>query len=118
MASIRGRRPRSVVAAQQALYTEPLIDWSSPRLILIAKEFNEYDKYTVNRIGANIELWTYRLYADELLQLDPLFVPEASRRRPGGEVEKGRRRAGKGKQLTVESHLKGKPENIRELMEL
>ncbi len=94
-----------MVAAQQALYTEPLIDWSSPRLILIAKEFNEYDKYAVNRIGANIELWTYRLYADELLQLDPLFVPEASRRRPGAEVEKRRAGGERGKASRSPSNL-------------
>ena len=107
-----------VVAAQQALNSETKIDWSSPRLILIAEEFNEYDKYAVNRIGANIELWTYRLYSDGLLQLEPLFVPEASRRRPADEVQNGKRRPKEGKQFTVESRLKGKPENVRELMEL
>jgi predicted transport protein len=43
-------------------------------VILIAESFSEYDKYAVNRIGANIELWTFRKYGDDLLYLDSLFV--------------------------------------------
>ncbi len=40
------------------------IDWSQPRLILIASSFNRYDKYAINRMSENIELWTYTLYED------------------------------------------------------
>jgi predicted transport protein len=62
------------LAVQNALGQEVKIDWSRPRLILVAESFSEYDKYAVNRIGANIELWIFRKYGDDLLYLDPLFV--------------------------------------------
>jgi len=60
--------------AQKACGSGVKIDWSRPRVILIAESFSEYDKYAVNRIGTNIELWTYRKYGDNLLYLDSLFV--------------------------------------------
>jgi len=60
--------------AQKECGTEAKIDWSRPRVILIAESFSEYDKYAVNRIGANIELWTYRKYGEDLLYLDALFI--------------------------------------------
>jgi predicted transport protein len=62
------------IAAQRVCGVGVKIDWSRPRLILIAESFSEYDKYAVNRIGANIELWTFRKYGDDLLYLDSLFV--------------------------------------------
>lgn len=65
--------------AQETLGNDLEIDWSSPRLILVAESFSEYDKYAVNRIGANIQLWTYRRYGDGFLFLDAIFstVPQA-----------------------------------------
>ena len=62
------------LAAQEELGTDIEIDWSSPRLILVAESFSEYDKYAVNRIGANIQLWTYRRYGDDFLFLDSIFA--------------------------------------------
>lgn len=62
------------LAAQKACGSDVKIDWSRPRLILIAESFSDYDKYAVNRIGANIELWTYRRYGIDLLFLDAIFV--------------------------------------------
>jgi hypothetical protein len=61
------------IAAQETLGKDIEIDWSSPRLILVAESFSEYDKYAVNRIGANIQLWTYRKYGDGFLFLDSIF---------------------------------------------
>jgi predicted transport protein len=62
------------LAAQETLGKDVEIDWSSPRLILVAESFSEYDKYAVNRIGANIQLWTYRKYGDGYLFLDSIFA--------------------------------------------
>ena len=62
------------LAAQETCGSLVKIEWSHPRLILIAESFSDYDKYAVNRIGANIELWTYRKYGEDLLYLDPIFV--------------------------------------------
>lgn len=60
--------------AQEKLGKDTEIDWSSPRLILVAESFSEYDKYAVNRIGANIQLWTYRKYGDDFLFLESIFA--------------------------------------------
>ena len=62
------------IAAQEALGKDVEIDWASPRLILVAESFSEYDKYAVNRIGANIQLWTYRKYGDGFLFLESIFA--------------------------------------------
>ncbi len=62
------------LAAQKTCGPTVKIDWSRPRLILIAESFSEYDKYAVNRIGANIELWTYHLYEENMLILESIFV--------------------------------------------
>lgn len=61
------------LVAQEKLGKDIEIDWSSPRLILVAESFSEYDKYAVNRIGANIQLWTYRRYGDDFLFLESIF---------------------------------------------
>jgi predicted transport protein len=108
-----------IVAAQERLGPSVKIEWGSPRLILIAEDFTEYDKYAVNRIGANIELWSYRLYQDGLLFLDPIFVPEASRARPT-LVPKSETKTEEAEEIhyDLDWHLAGKPEEIRELMGL
>ncbi len=46
------------------------IDWSQPRLILIASSFNKYDKYAINRMSENIELWTYTLYENGIFEVN------------------------------------------------
>ncbi len=55
--------------AETALTPGLEFDWSSPRLILLAQSFNRYDQYAVNRISERIELWTYRMYGDDVLEL-------------------------------------------------
>jgi predicted transport protein len=70
-----------VVAAQQKLgeTAAAQITWDRPRLILVAEEFTNYDKYAVNRIGANIELWTYRLYEGIFLLLEPIHATRSQK---------------------------------------
>lgn len=48
------------------------IDWSVPRLICIAADFNKYDEHAVRQMSRNIELIRYRLFGDELLLLDQI----------------------------------------------
>ncbi len=103
------------IAVQKFLGKEVEIDWSNPRLILIAEGFSEYDKYAVNRIGANIELWTFRKYGEDLLYLDPIYLADTSR------TPKRQRTIPSPKDIreipvyTVGYHLDGKPETTQEL---
>lgn len=46
------------------------VDWSAPRLICIAGDFNKYDDHAVKQIQRNIELIRYRRFGPELLMLD------------------------------------------------
>jgi predicted transport protein len=53
------------------------VDWSAPRLICIAGDFNKYDDHAVKQIQRNIELIRYRRYGPDLLMLDLLAVTTA-----------------------------------------
>lgn len=46
------------------------VDWSAPRLICIAGDFNQYDSHAVKQMQRNIELIRYRRFGGELLMLD------------------------------------------------
>ena len=48
------------------------VDWSAPRLICIAGDFNRYDDHAVKQIQRNIELIRYRRFGADLLMLDLL----------------------------------------------
>lgn len=50
------------------------VDWSAPRLICIAGDFNRYDDHAVKQIQRNIELIRYRRFGEELLMLDLVAV--------------------------------------------
>ena len=96
------------MAAQRALGNQISIDWSQPRLILIAESFSEYDKYAVNRIGANIELWTYRRYGDGFLYLETIFTSIPLKKQKSGKKEEDEKLV----LYTVDDHLQGKNKNI------
>ena len=119
------------IAAQKACGSDIKIDWSQPRLILVAESFSEYDKYAVNRIGANIELWTYRTYGDDLLYLEPLFITNGKSQRGEGNVpepvtvklpdeprtEISSNEDDEAPAYTINDHLKGKSNAVIELFE-
>jgi hypothetical protein len=48
------------------------VDWSAPRLICVAGDFNRYDGHAVKQIQRNIELIRYRRFGSDLLMLDLL----------------------------------------------
>ena len=109
------------IAAQEALGKDIEIDWSSPRLILVAESFSEYDKYAVNRIGANIQLWTYRKYGDGFLFLDSIFsntTQTVSKKSKTVTVNMAEEEPNE--EITVyttEDHLKDKPVELKKLFD-
>jgi predicted transport protein len=108
------------LAAQKVLGKDIEIDWSRPRLILIAEFFSEYDKFAANRIGANMELWTFRRYGEDLLYLDPIYVAEAPREKTKKfekQQEKEKEETSETPMYTLEGHLRGKSKTIRSLYE-
>jgi predicted transport protein len=108
------------LVAQEILGNDIEIDWSSPRLILVAESFSEYDKYAVNRIGANIQLWTYRRYGDGLLFLDSIFSATNQTAVKASKSLLSDANDGEVKEeivYTVEDHLQDKPSEFRLLFE-
>jgi len=58
------------ILVEKKLGKKVKIDWGQPRLILVASSFNKYDKYAINRMAENIELWNYTLYEDGILDIE------------------------------------------------
>jgi len=107
------------LAAQDVLGKDIELDWSSPRLILVAESFSEYDKYAVNRIGANIQLWTYRRYGDDFLFLESIFAT-TSQKTPKKEklIETEVSEEVEEEAIyTLDDHLKGKSEDVKVLFD-
>ncbi len=50
--------------------TTEMIDWSVPRLVCIASDFNRYDEHAVKQIDRNIDLIRYQHYPDGYLVLE------------------------------------------------
>lgn len=108
------------LAAQQTLGNEIDIDWSSPRLILVAESFSEYDKYAVNRIGANIQLWTYRRYGEDFLFLESIFATTSqkeSKKEKVTEPETVIEETEEEIVYTLDDHLNGKSEDVKILFD-
>lgn len=61
------------IAVQKTLGNGVKIDWSDVRVICIAPNYKKYDLHAVQVMGANIELWKYRLYKNNSLYLEEVF---------------------------------------------
>lgn len=86
---------------------------------MVAKSFSEYDKYAVNRIGANIQLWTYRKYGGDLLFLESIFAT-TSQKPPKKEKVETKEDAGENQAeeeiiYTLEDHLNEEPDETKAL---
>ena len=57
--------------------TADTVDWSTPRLICVAGDFNRYDDHAVKQIQRNIELIRYRRFGTDLLMLDLIATATA-----------------------------------------
>jgi predicted transport protein len=115
------------VAARKALEGPVEIDWSDIRVICLAPNYKKYDLHAVQVMGANIELWTYRLYANGAFYIEEVYLkslasPSVTSADGSGKnpvmVAAGKK-AAVTKALggwTFEWHLEGKPPHICELL--
>lgn len=115
------------IAVQQALGNDAKVDWSDVRVICIAPNYKKYDLHAVQVMGANIELWKYRLfkngsiYLEEVFQASKSAISAISEKVVGKNpvmVEAGRKAAQVRATATYdfEEHLEGKPAHIQTLM--
>lgn len=114
------------IAVQKALGSGTPVDWSDIRVICIAPNYKKYDLHAVQVMGANIELWRYRLFTNSSLYLEEVFhnvmkAATAGSIQKGGndpvmmQVEQDEQKSTPAV-YTFEEHLEGKPESIQELM--
>ena len=64
------------VAAKNKLGNGLKISWDNPKMILVAQDYNKYDKYAVNQIGYDIYLYKYIAYKTGELYLENINVQE------------------------------------------
>jgi len=114
------------VAVNSALGGEVEIDWSDVRVICLARGYKKYDLHAVKMMGANIELWQYRLFENGALYLEEVFgrsaseapeLPEDNGKNPvmvaAGKKAAETRRTGS---YTLEQHTEGLDESIGSLV--
>jgi len=109
-----------VVAARDAHGSDVEINWSHPRLIIIAQGYVKRDTYAVNRMGEGIELWEYVRYGDDLLYLNQVYGQQRSvpaQPSPVSAFTTQSQDEAPEAVYTLDYHLKGKLESVRELIE-
>lgn len=111
------------IAAQKALGPKTVVDWSDIRVICIAPNYKKYDLHAVQTMGANIELWSYRLFANDTFYLEEVFQRSValSGQQQGVKnpvmVAAGKKAAitKANASWTFQQHIDKKPEAIRDL---
>lgn len=114
------------LAVQKALGLGVKVDWAEVRVICIAPNYKRYDLHAVQVMGANIELWKYRLYANDSLYLEEVFGGSASiasahlgtsKNSISLAIRKKVAQEQGTENYTYEDHLKNKSSAIQELMQ-
>ncbi len=113
------------ITVQKSLGNGVKVDWSDVRVICIAPNYKKYDLHAVQVMGANIELWKYRLFTNNSLYLEEILhntksttVISQSHGKNPVMVEAGKKAAQvrATATYTLEDHFEGKSKNIQELM--
>jgi len=115
------------VAVNKALGRDIEVDWEKIRVICLAPEFKKYDLHAVQVMGANIELWQFKLYSNGVLHLEDVFRRSASLSSSYLEEEATKNpvmvSAGKKAAMTratgvysFEDHVKDSDESIKKLV--
>jgi len=112
------------IAAQRELGPEVEVDWSDVRVICIAPNYKKYDLHAVQVMGANLELWTYRLFKNDSLYLEEVLQKTYAASSDGTPSRKDPKMVAAGKKAastraagtyTVDEHFNGKPARVTQL---
>lgn len=112
------------IAAQKSLGPSVEVDWSDVRVICIAPNYKKYDLHAVQVMGANLELWTYRLFKNDCLYLEEVLQKSYAASTDATPSGKDPKMVAAGKKAaatratgtyTLDEHLEGKPEKITQL---
>ena len=114
------------VAVNNSIKDNIEVDWSDIRVICIAPEFKKYDLHAVQVMGANIELWQYKVYENGIISIDEIYrrsetrihtSPENSGKNPI-MVAAGKKAAETRKNSTyiIEEHINKTNESLTDLL--
>lgn len=112
------------VIARKTLGNAVTIDWSDIRVICIAPNYKKYDLHAVQVMGANIELWSYRLFDNSTIYLEEVFQKTVSSSPSVGTSAKDPKMVTAGKKAAAtrvtatykfDEHLAGKPQKVIDL---
>ena len=113
------------IAVQKILGNGVTVDWSDVRVICIAPNYKKYDLHAVQVMGANIELWKYRLFTNNSLYLEEVLRNTKATATTSPAPEKNPVMVAAGKKAaqvratatyTLDEHFEGKSKEILELM--
>jgi len=95
---------------RERLRKEMKVNWESGvRLLLIAKEFEIWDKFAVNRVSEDVELFSYDLYENDEIKIEKVPLPKDFKSKIKMKITPA-------KEVTVEQLLnKIKNEKMREM---
>lgn len=125
LAWIHDHRGDFEIAARKALGSKVSVDWEDVRVICLAPSYKKFDLHAVSVMGASIELWTYRLFANQTLYIEEVQQKDlVSGEVGGGNLAKNPVMVAAGKKAalsrktgtyTFEQHLKDRPAGITEI---
>jgi predicted transport protein len=113
------------IAVQKKLGANVKVDWSDVRVICIAPNYKKYDLHAVQVMGANIELWKYRLFTNNSLYLEEVFHNSKSTPTAIQVTDKNPVMVEAGKKAALvratavyafDEHLEGKSNEMQELI--
>lgn len=78
---IKDHRGDFQIAANRTLNAEVEVDWSDIRVICLAPEYKKYDLHAVQVMGANIELWQYKIYENGILSIEEVYTQPSTNAR-------------------------------------
>lgn len=94
----------------------PRINWDSPRVICVAENYNRFDLDTVDILPIKIELLTYTIYENNVLQIESQNYQKV-RISTAGIIKNARREKNVSLQkiYTLDEHIKKANQNIKSL---
>lgn len=93
------------------------IDWDYPRVLCVAESYSKFDIDAMEILPIKIELYTYKLYENNILQLERVINQEKIKISTPKGFKKEKIKEKMQKEYTMEMHLQQKPKKIISLFE-
>jgi predicted transport protein len=124
LAWINDHRGDFELLVQKNIEHKAHVDWSDVRVICIAPSFKKFDLHAVQVMGANIELWTYRLFKNDCVYFEEVLQRSFAPPEHSGPSFKNPVMVAAGKKAAVaratgsytfDQHLESKSQQVRDL---